>query len=707
MNRLRMLFSFATAIFIALLVVGCSSGTSGGNTPAPPALSVTFTSQPVSTLQVGTATTVSATVSNDATNAGVIWTTTCSSNSCGSFSSSTTNSGSATTYTAPSAVPSGATVIITATSVSDRTTSVSATITITPTPAQPISVVLTTTPPSSLMVGTTASIVALVNNDTANAGVTWNVSCGSSQCGTFSPSQTSSGAATTYTAPTSAPTGSAVTITATSVTDPTKSVTANVTITTPAPSVLADGNYVYNLSGQDNNGNYYVVGAFSVKGGVIIGGEQDFVDPSYAYTTDTVQAAGSSITLTPGSNTQITLATSNSNIGVNGVETFRGTLVSASRVVISEFDSFASATGSIDLQTSTSTLNGGYAFMVNGVDDGTPVGQLVIGGILNFNAGNLVTSGSVFDFNDNGDFGQAQTFASGNVSAPDAFGRITINLAPNSNSQVPGFVLTGYIVGNKIQLLENQNDSLNGVLGGVALAQGANTGKFSQASISNSSYAYGSFGEDANNTNVMIGGAFGFNPDGTLGGRMVFNDLTIHNGNNISGSYTVDPTGRVTLTNVQPSNIVGTFTFQGYLDGNGDALIIGVDDLQATGGIAYVQSANGADFEGNYALSAQGTLNDDGASQWGAVGPVTINSDNIAGFTDYNAQNYPLASNALLNGGENSNDGLLTFTGLNAMSFSSQSSYGYYPIDNNRALAISIGDDQLGLMMLETVSVTK
>ena len=68
---------------------------------------------------------------------------------------------------------------------------------------------------------------------------------------------------------------------------------------------------------------------------------------------------------------------------------------------------------------------------------------------------------------------------------------------------------------------------------------------------------------------------------------------------------------------------------------------------------------------------------------------------------------YPLATNVQFTGGENSNNGPLTFTGLNAMSFSSQSSYGYYPIDNNRVLAISIGDDQLGLMMLEMVSVTK
>ena len=49
---------------------------------------------------------------------------------------------------------------------------------------------------------------------------------------------------------------------------------------------------------------------------------------------------------------------------------------------------------------------------------------------------------------------------------------------------MPAFVLTGYIVGNQIQLVESQSDNLNGVTGGTALSQGANTGAFSMSSPS-------------------------------------------------------------------------------------------------------------------------------------------------------------------------------------------------------------------------------
>jgi len=65
-----------------------------------------------------------ATVSNDYTNAGVDWTVSCGSpgaGACGTFSPAHTASGAATTYTAPSAPPTGNTVTITATSTADPT----------------------------------------------------------------------------------------------------------------------------------------------------------------------------------------------------------------------------------------------------------------------------------------------------------------------------------------------------------------------------------------------------------------------------------------------------------------------------------------------------------------------------------------------------------------------------------------------------------
>jgi len=57
-----------------------------------------------------------------------------------------------------------------------------------------ISVVLNPQPPSSMDAGKTTSLAAAVSNDTSNAGVKWSVSCGSSQCGSFSPASTASGA---------------------------------------------------------------------------------------------------------------------------------------------------------------------------------------------------------------------------------------------------------------------------------------------------------------------------------------------------------------------------------------------------------------------------------------------------------------------------------------------------------------------------------
>jgi hypothetical protein len=344
-----------------------------------------------------------------------------------------------------------------------------------------------------MLIGGTANLTASVSNDAANAGVNWSVTCGSSSCGTFNPTTTSSGSATTYTAPTSVPNGNTVTLTATSVTDATKYVNATVTVTTPTPSVLADGTYVYNLSGQDTTGTYYVAGAFVIQNGAIVSGEQDFVDPNGS-SNDQLVASGSNINITSG-NLQVTLATANTSIGTNGIENLRGTLVSNTRMLVTQFDNFASATGSIDLQTGKAALSGGYAFMLNGDDNGNGANQLAIGGVLNFNSGALVPSGSVFDFNDAGTFGQAQTFASGTVSAPDAYGRVSINLAP-STSNLPTVMFTGYITGGRIYLVENAADNYGGVLGGVALSQGGNTGKFSQISVAGQSYAFGFFGQD-------------------------------------------------------------------------------------------------------------------------------------------------------------------------------------------------------------------
>jgi hypothetical protein len=82
-----------------------------------------------------------------------------------------------------------------------------------------------------LQLNATATITAIVNNDSTNAGVDWSVTCGSaSDCGTLTPAHTASGVPATYTAPSTIPSGTTVAISAVSTASKSTSVSANVGI---------------------------------------------------------------------------------------------------------------------------------------------------------------------------------------------------------------------------------------------------------------------------------------------------------------------------------------------------------------------------------------------------------------------------------------------------------------------------------------------
>jgi hypothetical protein len=704
--KTRLLSCFIGLVTLVILITGCGGS---GSSPNPPAsISVSFSTQPPSSMATTATTKLTASVSNDSANAGVKWTVACSSAQCGALSDSSTASGTATVYTAPA---TATTVTVTATSMTDSTKSVSASISIT-TPVAPITVTLTS-PPASLAATRTASLIATVANDSANAGVTWSVTCGSAQCGSFNPTSVPNGTATAYTAPAAPPTPATVTVTATSVSDTSKSASATMTITA-APPVLADGNYVFHVNGEDANDLYFLAGVFTVKDGAITGGEQDIVDTGYQ-NQDTLLASGSNLSIVNG-NIQIVLNTGDRNVGVNQLETFRGTAVSGSRVLITQFDSSATAAGSIDLQTSTAAPAGGYAFNLGGYDGSNPRLNLAVGGILNISGASISSAGSVLDYNDGGTVHQALTIASGTVSAPDAFGRLVITVNPSS--ELSSIAVAGYTVGtNQIQLVET-TDSLSGDLGGMALGQGSNTGAFNQASVSGASYAYAAEGQDNTTSGgsriVQIAGGFGLNANGTVGGNLALNDLYFSFGSQITGgTYTVDPTGRVTLTATITSGSLSnnpTLTFQLYLDGNGNALELGVDKTQITSGVAYLQQAPASDFEGTYALRVYGFSSINNQPAMSAVGPVTVTSDAFSGYTDQSLQNSSNSASTLtegvaLSGSEDSSTGLLLLTGLDAANLQTQLGVGYYPIDANRVLAIQLDNQhrQMSLVMLEAV----
>ena len=211
-------------------------------------IAVTITAAP-STISAGQSFGIQATTLNDSAGGGVTWSVTCGSSACGSFDQTKAENGTQVTYTAPSVVPTGGSVTLTATSVTDTTKSASVTVLVT---ASSISVSVSPTTAYAATSGSASRVrfTATVLNDALSGGVNWTVSCGSSSCGSIA-TQTTSATPTTYTAPSSIPTGNTVTITATSVSDSTKSAAAVativetapiiVTIASPLPATLAEG----------------------------------------------------------------------------------------------------------------------------------------------------------------------------------------------------------------------------------------------------------------------------------------------------------------------------------------------------------------------------------------------------------------------------------------------------------------------------------
>jgi dienelactone hydrolase len=189
---------------------------------------VTASTATTATVQVGSGNnvTMNVAVNNDPSNQGVNFTVSPTSQA----SSLTVQDAFDATYNAPStAPPSDLIVTITATSVQDASKSATLTITV---PSVTISLSSNPAPNPDINVGATdtVSITPTVVNDPSGKGVTWTATCSPAPCGTIAAGPTLSGAAQTYTAPSTPPPALVqVTVTATSVADP--SAQASIVIT--------------------------------------------------------------------------------------------------------------------------------------------------------------------------------------------------------------------------------------------------------------------------------------------------------------------------------------------------------------------------------------------------------------------------------------------------------------------------------------------
>src|SRR5580700_1165523 len=614
-------------------------------------VSINWTSVPLtppSTLLEGAEATVSATVANDPTTTpnGVTWSATCTAGTggdCGSFTTNPTANGLNTMYQAPTVLPlNGGIVTITAQAQAAPNPTISKPVTIVP---PTLTVTISSTIPTSIEAGNTASFTATIANDTTPpSGVNWSVTCtggtGTNPCGSFSPVNTDTGVATTYTAPATPPSPNTVTITATSAAT---GVTASAS-TPPVPIIantsagLLNGQYAFNISAQNGFGFFGAVGSITADGqGHITMGEEDTA-PINNCGASSVTAITGTYTVNSSSGTgTITLNTGSNCFGASGTQTLDfavvGTSSPATRALISEFDNSVGS-GSLDLQTSAASISGGYAFLfngedlINGANGNTGLSTTDVGGTMTVSGSTITITG---DVNDQSVPAVTQASGSGNFTTPNTpFGRSTVSIT--GTGSLSGNMYVFYIV-NSGEMKFLEIDAANFAEIGTVYAQGsaAFSGPFvfTFAGVDGTSTA-------VTNSTVVGGGTL--TATGTsLTGVLDFNDNGLQTGSggaSISGTLTAATAGRGTFTLAGGPTGISKFAY--YPTANNGMLLMELDNGFASIGDVLPQTGTTL-ASGNYAMNFTNATAGVSYPEVDAVGQVTSDGTSTfpAGTVDF------------------------------------------------------------------------
>ena len=385
---------------------------------------------------------------------------------------------------------------------------------------------------------------------------------------------------------------------------------------------VTSNTYVFYLSGQEVFGPdfYALVGSVEVDAsGNILAGEQDYNDgfqlTSPQPSGDTITGGSLTVDSTTGQGT-LTLNTSNTNLGVGGIETIGVQFVNSNHALVIQFDGSATSSGSMDLQNLSSSLtDGGYAFTLFGLDQSfLPV---AFGGVFSISGGTTLQNG-LLDTNDGGAV-TTQTTLSGTLSAVDSFGRGTIASTINySGSPVS---LNYYVVGPEVIRIIDVDPSDSAV--GSAFGQGTNATSSTNASLGNS--VFGLAGSPFP-TNYAAAGIL--NPSNTSSSPADFSGIADDNelalgvpltAAPISGTYSIANTGYGSLTIASAAlgdvSLLGIYMTDPNLNlcdpnnpsGVGGALIVDLDPTLAggTGMVIPQTDTSTASFTNNYAFDAQ------------------------------------------------------------------------------------------------------
>ena len=483
-------------------------------------------------------------------------------------------------YRAPAAVPSPATVNVSAVSFEDPKLSATATATILPPPQVTIS------PGSWTLSSGTANTKPFTATVTGapTTNVDWQVNGvlgGNASFGTID----SNGV---YTAPLTPPIGSTVTVIAVSRDFPQAFARATVTISGYSTSSF-QGQFAFSMSGRNASGAFSRAGSFTADGAGRLSGGLEDVNPAACVTTNPFSFVGS---YTIGLDGRGTMAF---NDGCSPA-TFNFVLVNSNQLQITGFDASGTAAGQASLQDLSafrvSGLNGTYVFDFTGVDGSSKF----LSQIGEFTADGLggITNGLV-DANDAGAISSQVSFTGSYQLSSTGRGTATFGSSHFSF----------YIVSRGSAKFVGTDAAL--VLAGQTAQQAPNTAF--DPTFLNGNFAFLLSGSVSEGTGVIAtAGSFSADGNGKLTTGVLDQNANGSPATNVTfsnGSYSVGSNGRGMATfSTTPSR---TFVF--YLSATGSAVVQETDSSIAADGLFIQQQSTAFSFasiQGSYALQTTG-----------------------------------------------------------------------------------------------------
>ena len=483
-------------------------------------------------------------------------------------------------YRAPAAVPSPATVNVSAVSFEDPKLSATATATILPPPQVTIS------PGSWTLSSGTANTKPFTATVTGapTTNVDWQVNGvlgGNASFGTID----SNGV---YTAPLTPPIGSTVTVIAVSRDFPQAFARATVTISGYSTSSF-QGQFAFSMSGRNASGAFSRAGSFTADGAGRLSGGLEDVNPAACVTTNPFSFVGSYTIGLDGRGTMVF------NDGCSPA-TFNFVLVNSNQLQITGFDASGTAAGQASLQDLSafrvSGLNGTYVFDFTGVDGSSKF----LSQIGEFTADGLggITNGLV-DTNDAGAISSQVSFT----------GSYQVSSTGRGTATFGSSHFSFYIVSRGSAKFVGTDAAL--VLAGQTAQQAPNT-PFDPTFL-NGSFAFLLSGSASGGTGVIAtAGSFSADGNGKLTTGVLDQNANGSPATNVTfsnGSYSVGSNGRGMATfSTTPSR---TFVF--YLSATGSAVVQETDSSIAADGLFIQQQSTAFSFasiQGSYALQTTG-----------------------------------------------------------------------------------------------------